>query len=395
MITALIVDDSPDKHRAISEALKKHECHITVVENVANAKKELAKKCFDLAIIDLALPIWQDGEIIKNAGVDLIREVSEMSWYFFPKSVLAITQHEEYLCSASSLNELGVILYKYEADKDIQEQLKPYIQKSIKNNEQFAYDYDICIIGALRKEIEPLTNMFDQCIKCDDFSYQNFYFEKAIIQDGDNQLKIALVTLPRMGLVNSTAITMRSINLLRPKLVIMPGICAGIKTEVNIGDIIIAETCWEWQVGKVTTDDFKSEVYQIQIDDYSKGLLHTDVSYEINKFWRTFEEPRPQEKTKILSGAIVSGSSVISNQEKIREITQQHRKLLGLEMEIFGVYTACMQGWPRPKFFAAKAVCDYGDNEKHDNYQNYCANISANYIFNIIKKNINKIKEIS
>ncbi|WP_449758616.1 response regulator, partial [Erwinia persicina] len=143
MIKALIVDDTPDKYIAISEALKKHNFNITIVENISDAKKELASTCFDLAIIDLALPIWKGDEIKKSSGIELIREISEMPWYFFPKSVLAITQHEEYLSNKDALNELGVILYKYEPDKDIQEQLKPYIQKSINNNEKTSFDYDI------------------------------------------------------------------------------------------------------------------------------------------------------------------------------------------------------------------------------------------------------------
>ena len=60
----------------------------------------------------------------------------------------------------------------------------------------------------------------------------------------------------------------------------------------------------------------------------------------------------------------------------------QNRKVIAIEMEAYGVYLACRtSATPRPKCFAAKAVCDFGTPPKTDEHQRYAAYTSASFIY--------------
>jgi nucleoside phosphorylase len=59
-------------------------------------------------------------------------------------------------------------------------------------------------------------------------------------------------------------------------------------------------------------------------------------------------------------------------------VKAQQRQLVGIDMELYGVYCAATQaGDPVPTFFGVKSVCDFADEEKADMDQAYAAYTSA------------------
>lgn len=68
----------------------------------------------------------------------------------------------------------------------------------------------------------------------------------------------------------------------------------------------------------------------------------------------------------------------------VERILKQNRNLLGIEMEAYGVlYAATHATKPRPKVFVAKSVCDFADEQKNDQYQDYAAYTSAKFIYQL------------
>jgi len=58
-----------------------------------------------------------------------------------------------------------------------------------------------------------------------------------------------------------------------------------------------------------------------------------------------------------------------------------------VDMETYGFYYACENALlPKPEFFSIKAVSDYADNQKNDNYQAYCAFTSANFLYELMQE---------
>ena len=85
-------------------------------------------------------------------------------------------------------------------------------------------------------------------------------------------------------------------------------------------------------------------------------------------------------------GAVATGSAVIANSRKIEEVKAQIRDVIAVEMEIFGVYYAAK--WserPRPKFMAVKSICDFGDEEKSDDYHVYASYTSSKVLETLVK----------
>jgi len=64
---------------------------------------------------------------------------------------------------------------------------------------------------------------------------------------------------------------------------------------------------------------------------------------------------------------------VIDDATRVLEIQRNWRKLIGVEMETYGVYRACHESPdPKPRFVSFKAVCDFAA-EKSDSWQEYAA----------------------
>jgi nucleoside phosphorylase len=75
---------------------------------------------------------------------------------------------------------------------------------------------------------------------------------------------------------------------------------------------------------------------------------------------------------------MASGAAVLADGSTVERIKQQHRELLGIEMEAYGVFAASEEAAePRPTVFAMKSVVDFGDATKDDRFQKYGAYTSA------------------
>ena len=81
-------------------------------------------------------------------------------------------------------------------------------------------------------------------------------------------------------------------------------------------------------------------------------------------------------------GPVASGAAVLADPNVVDEVKEQQRQLVGVEMEVFGVFTAAENcSKPRPTTFALKSVCDFGDQGKSDEHQAYAAFTSAEFLY--------------
>lgn len=84
-------------------------------------------------------------------------------------------------------------------------------------------------------------------------------------------------------------------------------------------------------------------------------------------------------------GQMASVPAVIAMAKKIEEISEHSRKLMGIEMETYGMYYAAHSVEPRPKFWASiKSVSDYATIKKKDNFQEYASYTSAAFLKHVI-----------
>jgi nucleoside phosphorylase len=92
---------------------------------------------------------------------------------------------------------------------------------------------------------------------------------------------------------------------------------------------------------------------------------------------------REQTKTPRLSlGILASGAAVVQSQDLVNEILKNSRKVVGLEMEAYGIFQAAhLASQPRPRVLVAKSVSDFANSEKSDEWQQYAAFTSARFVY--------------
>ena len=82
-------------------------------------------------------------------------------------------------------------------------------------------------------------------------------------------------------------------------------------------------------------------------------------------------------RLKLHVGPIVSGSSVLEDPSLVERIQSQHRGVIGIEMEGYGVALASSLSSSGAKWLLIKSVCDFAGPDKNDDYQAYSAYTSS------------------
>ena len=189
------------------------------------------------------------------------------------------------------------------------------------------------------------------------------------------------ILIPRAGLVDASITTTAVLERYRPRLIAMSGICAGIRGRVMMGQVLVCETSWEYQLGKYTKDGFISETYQTSLrEPVRQILLELCNSDELANSIYEGKLPSGVDECRPTMATMVSGSAVIAN-ERIREdIQSQHRKIDGIEMELAGVFRAGHLVDDSVVVIGAKTVVDFADNKKVDRLHVFSSRASARFI---------------
>lgn len=90
----------------------------------------------------------------------------------------------------------------------------------------------------------------------------------------------------------------------------------------------------------------------------------------------------------IIGGKMISGSAVVADSKIVEQIKEdgESRKVVGLDMEAYGVAYAV---WNTPKKYRPKsviiikAICDFANEKKNDDYQEFAAYASAQTLYKL------------
>lgn len=405
MLSILLVDDDPVKIRSIKSALKEvdnfQKLDVDVASDRKQAKKLLLDKQYDLLILDISLPEEFGENPESDGGVKFLEEISLAPDFIAPFHIIGLTAYPELKAvHGDSFSDSLWHLIVYEPQYDRwKTQLKKHIdyliksKNEIKNPSNIKYDYDLAIITALYKvELEEVlkldTNWVELKLQNDHTVYYTGFFEK----DG-KRIKVVAAAADQMGLTASTLTCQKLIHNFRPKYLIMTGIAAGIKGKGNFGDIVVADLSWDYGSGKISSDEngykFKQDPRPLQLVPELKAIItkveaNHDYVNIIQAKWNTQRGPTVDTVLKIVLGPMASGSYVIENLQKVHEVIDQQRKLVGIDMETYAVfYSAQFATKPKPRAMSLKSICDFGDSHKDDRFQSYAAFTSANFLYQL------------
>ena len=369
VISILLVEDEPEKRRLLAETILSvpgvgPEC-VAFASDVSDAKRQLASRGFDLLLLDLNLPKRADQHPDPAGGVEVLRWLKGRGSPSRPRYIIGTSAYPDVLKAArGDFDNLIWALIQVEYSGNhwraelvnsikiiVGEKTPPY------GSDGITYKTDILIVTAL---VDPeLQSIFDLPLNWSPVSVQHdlstYHAGRMALDEGS--LDIVAVAASDKGLTAAgVAVTKGDLHV--PAAVrLMAGICAGIKRRTSLGDVVIADLCWDWGSGKIKMEDgkevFHTAPYQQRLDE-SLVLEQRRSSYAIaGLLIEGVVEALPPNKLKsaprIHIGPVASGASVLQSSTAMQRVLKQHKDLLALEMEIFSVFFACnVAPLPRP-----------------------------------------------
>jgi nucleoside phosphorylase/CheY-like chemotaxis protein len=396
----LLVDDDERKRDRVTEVVNdvvgSRNADITVASSTVEAARALEGWQFDLLILDINLPMRLGEPPNKDAGIRLLKQLLRDGPRFQrPVHILGLTAYDELIGSFGSEFSLEAWqLIKYDASttvwsETLQRKLL-HVYQTTRSLTVGHYIYDLAIVTALKAvELEAVLRLDASWVDLDEPGDPTRYYAGTLLHDGKSARVIAAAA-SEMGMAATASLATKIIIKFKPKVLAMAGIAAGIGLE--FGDIVVADQSWDYGSGKVNSDPdnpydsiFAPAPNYIPIDSDLKERIGTfvtrrrDVIASIQSRWEGDPATTP---LKVAIGPIATGAAVIENERQVAEIRSRNRKVIGVEMETYGLYLAArIAPDPRPKFFSAKSVCDFGKPPKIDRYQRYAAFTSAQFIY--------------
>jgi nucleoside phosphorylase/CheY-like chemotaxis protein len=392
MLKILVVEDDGTKLRNIVKALQSVPgCDLTNIEQTAyanEAKRLLKANEYDLLILDIAIPERPDRSPSAEGGIGLLQEILDRETrYYRPKHIVGLTGYPDILRRfANKFEEDLWMVIQYTPSSDHWAgQLKrkvEYIVLAQRSHPVPEYGIHLGIVAAT--QTPELAAVLDtvpwQWTSNQIPSDASNYFKGEFARDNEKR-EVVAVAAPRMGIAAASIVSTKLIMSFRPRYLAMIGIAAGVRGRCQIGDIAVADPSWDWGSGKIATSGrFQQAPHQISLDSFVRSkfaLLEQDLE-ALDSIRRSWNGSKIDHVLRLHIGPVASGSAVLADKKTSSQIVKQHRKLLAIEMETYGLYAAAEESpLPQPKVFSLKSISDFADKKKNDAYQKYAAFTSA------------------
>ncbi|SQG00359.1 Response regulator receiver domain protein [Paucimonas lemoignei] len=391
----LIADDCPTRYGELLQRLTTlgvdNVEDVTIVTCAYDALCNLERQYYDLLILDIILPFYKHDQATTHThSLDLLHQIHVDDEIIKPGRVIGITADKAAAVAASvqfDENTWVIIDYAEQSDTWMSRIVNcvQYLKHSAhpENILITNQSVDVAIICALESpEFEAILGLpwnWGAARPIDD----SVFVRDGWFLIGESRVTVVATFASRMGMISTAIKSASLINALSPTVMVMTGICAGVKEKVQLGDVLFADPVWDFQSGKrlidAGTPKFSSAPHQLPADH--KIRAHFEQLRSEKAFFNELPSMYSAEckfKTTLHVGPVASGSAVLADGHTIEEIKHQQRDLLGVEMEIYGLYAAAVAAnGQQPKTFALKGVCDFADPDKENEAQRYAAFASA------------------
>lgn len=387
----LIVDDSDRRARVLADSIVSNtgvaEEDIRIESNGVSARRALSEQDFDVLVLDVLLPNRTGDDPSDGVSAALVTELCESDRLRRPGRIIGITAYEDALRAASGVfgkyawtlistreNELEWVVQVVNCVKYVSELRGLTLSAEAET--------DVLWITALRRPEMEAVRRVQWGWKSERPIDDQTFVSEGLFRSGGSEFRAVSCAVDRMGMVATAALTGKLLKIYRPRICVMTGICAGVRAQTSLGTVLLAESSWDYQSGKHAVRE-SNQVFEVEpnfiscprpvVARFSQLAEDSEFLAILTRGWPT---PWPS-TVRLMKGAVSSGSAVLADRAVTENIRAQHRKLLGVDMEIFGLYTAAEFSDPRPIFFAVKAVCDFADDQKNDGAQDLAAYASA------------------
>jgi len=411
----LLVDDNAAKRERVVSALKERlrpmRVNISEAVDYESALKSLQSGYFDLLILDLMLPAAGNGPS-EIASRSLVRNVSAGT-LVPPMHIIALTAFETIARQEQRYydeNFFALEVFSFEhftwADK-IAAKIR-YLVRSAAAALQFSahsFDLDVFVLTArYENEFVPVCETLLAETHTDQHALWRGRICSGLIAMPDGRKLTAVVAcVGEMGMAPTAAIASQAMTVFRPRLLSMLGMCCGFSVKEcsapqKIMDAIVVRDVACWEEGKyvdqekntaeflnrskvrVVNDSIRNSVEQVIEEgaEYIQPTLRRVMRRKQLRQVKSHFGPEVRDVPNVKFGTLVSGSSVIADENMVKHIIARHPTAVGLDMELYGLYTAvdCYTG-SKPAVLGIKGVADFGHSKKDDTAQKGATVVAA------------------
>lgn len=415
MIKILVMDDSEKKidivKKVLIEGCGVKESNITVAMSVSSGRNAVRKTYFDIVLLDLVLPLFDNDEPVENGGLSFIKQIrSAGASIKVPTQIIGLTEKDDaYKKEKEEFQSLLFnVIHCKQGDNEWIQQIQQAVNFTARNKEAItnslfeSRSYDIGIICALQKEFRQMIEAFGGEEKWEDVELAEdipFLFKSTVITTEENELKIIAVTPGRPGVIPTSVVTTIMYTIFHVKTVFMTGFSAGFPSEkLKLGDILIASSIQDYASGKLNDHDgtikLLKEIHQVEAPTSltlkMQELIDDDETQPnlMSKIKKQNLQQHQRDNYQLLMAATCCGPFVVTSQEAVNGLKELDRKLEGLDMEGYGLYLTSKilsKDYHKGAMWI-KGVGDFADPQKADNYHDTCSFGSAALLYRFLKE---------
>ncbi|WRZ92640.1 5'-methylthioadenosine/S-adenosylhomocysteine nucleosidase [Streptomyces sp. NBC_01007] len=234
---------------------------------------------------------------------------------------------------------------------------------------------DVVILTALHEEHAAVVQALGDC--------SEHRWRGHVLRVGSvGNLRVLAFSMGSMGNVGSAQSAALVISAWNPAYILLVGIAGGAaqdSDDLQLGDVLVPDQVIGYEPGKVFPGRLERR-YEVYRPDHV--LLHTAQGLAPQNWALGAAIMRPDGRgdrviPRAHFGPVFSGEKVLADPFTVNLLKADWPKAIGVEMESLGVALAAYRGGPG--FFMAKAVCDFADTAKGDDWHAYAASVAAHF----------------
>ena len=249
---------------------------------------------------------------------------------------------------------------------------------------------DVLLLTGLNEELQWIQKVsgftFERQVR------QGTSYLLANVHRGERSVKIVTLRQLEKGLTTAAITATKALCIWKPNVVVMTGICAGVRGSVGLGDLVVATQCFEHSSGQLRDGNLVPLQNRVAIQPWLLDFLMslTDTPAMLQQIQDRYTQDLPAGfTTKIHYGSMACGSQVIKDQAYIDQLKSREHSLVALDMESYGVALSasmCSTNSHSIIPLIVKGVCDFADTEKSDLWHDYCSYASASFVLALLEQ---------
>lgn len=234
----------------------------------------------------------------------------------------------------------------------------------------------VLIIAAMYEELEPFLALLDGYSLKKLPNKEEYYYKKT--NNFGKEVELFCAVHPDYSKVSCACHTSRMMSAFNADIAIMIGICAGDKSKVNLGDMIVSRKLIDYETGKIEDGNFYPEIKSYEVKNELKQFIDRFIADD------SFKIVNNEIIYKAHFATIATGTRVVEQETIFEDLKRFDRKILGLDMEAYAFAEAVKGLNENSYILAIKSVCDFANSNKNDGSHAIAAENSSKWAYSFL-----------